>query len=130
MDAEIAKAEGSNGRIDALRQQRRSDYVGVFQAILEEEKTLQALYQPLKAQIAQAQGSLAKLAFTVRRKVDLDAWCDLGESLLDLRSAGVFKGKGSLLSIASLTLRDAWLTGDAVQAGDALQQFIAAYSAT
>lgn len=129
LDAEIAKGPGTNERIDALRQQRRSDYVGVFQAVLEEEKTLQALYQPLKAQIAQAQGSLVKLAFTVRREVNLDAWCDVGESLLDLRSAGAFKGKGSLRSIASLTLLDAWRTGDAVQAGEALQQFIAAYSA-
>ncbi|MDP2268355.1 MAG: ATP-binding protein, partial [Deltaproteobacteria bacterium] len=129
LDSEISKGQGSNERIDALRQQRRSDYVGVFQAVLEEEKTLQALYQPLKAQIAKAQGSLAKLAFTVKRDVDLDAWCDEGESLLDLRSAGAFKGKGSLRSVASQTLLDAWQTGDAAQAGEALQQFIAAYSA-
>ena len=128
LDAEITKGQGASERIEAQRQQRRLNYVGVFQAVLEEEKALQALYQPLKVQIAQAQGSLTKLAFTVQRDVDLDAWCEEGESLLDLRSAGAFKGKGSLRCVAALALLDVWRTGNAEQAGEALQQFIAAHS--
>lgn len=128
LEAEISKGNGAAERIDILRQQRRTAYVGVFQAVLEEESALADLYQPLKAQIAQAPGSLSKLAFTVRRDVDLAAWCDVGESMLDLRSSGPFKGKGSLRAVVELTLADAWRSGDAAQVGEALQKFVSNYS--
>lgn len=128
VDSEIVKGNGAAERIEALRQQRRTAYVGVFQAVLDEEAALAELYAPLKARIAQASGSLAKLAFTVQRFVDLVAWCETGESLLDLRSSGAFKGKGSLRAVAEVTLADAWRSGDAAQAGEALQKFVGAYS--
>ncbi|WP_133610919.1 TrlF family AAA-like ATPase [Aquabacterium commune] len=127
IDAEIAKANSADDRISALRQQRRHGYVGVFQAVVDEEAALAALYQPLKAQISQAQGSLSKLAFTVRRHVDMAAWCAAGEALLDLRAAGPFKGKGSLRAVAEISLLEAWKSGDAAVAGDALLQFVATY---
>lgn len=128
VDAEIVKGNGVAERIEALRQQRRAAYVGVFQAVLDEEAALAELYAPLKARIAQASGSLTKLAFTVRRYVDLATWCEKGESLLDLRSSGAFKGKGSLRVSAELTLADAWRYGDAAQANEALQKFVGDYS--
>ena len=134
LDAEIVKGNGAEARIEKLRQQRRDAYVGVFQAVLDEEHALAELYEPLKAQIAQAQGSLAKLSFIVRRNVSLAAWCETGEALLDLRAAGVFKGKGSLRGIAeasllNVSLLDAWRTGDAAMAGEALVQFVGTYGA-
>lgn len=129
LEAEIGKGQGAGARIDALRQQRRDAYVGVFQAVLDEERALAELYGPLKAQIAQAQGSLSKLSFIVRRNVNLTAWCETGESLLDLRAAGAFKGKGSLREVAEMSLLDAWRTGDAAKAGEALQQFVSMYTA-
>lgn len=129
LDAEIAKGRGAEERIEKLRQQRRDAYVGVFQAVLDEELALTKLYEPLRAQIAQAQGSLARLSFTVQRNVNLAAWCETGEALLDLRAAGAFKGKGSLREIAEESLHDAWRTGDAAMAGVALQQFVSTYTA-
>jgi len=129
LDAEIAKGRGAEARIETLRQQRRDAYIGVFQAVLDEERTLTELYEPLKAQIAQARGSLAKLSFTVRRNVNLAAWCETGEALLDLRAAGAFKGKGSLRELAGASLLDAWRKGDAAMAGEALQQFVSIYAA-
>lgn len=127
LEADIVKAEGAQERIEKLRQDRRTAYVGVFQAILEEEQELASLYKPLKARIAAAPGSLSKLAFTVRRDVNIDAWCEAGEALLDLRASGAFRGKGGLKTVAELTLGDAWRTGDATQAGDALLQFVQAH---
>ena len=126
-DGEIVKSKGAAERIDALRLQRRAAYAGVFQAVLDEEAALAQLYEPLKARIAESQGSLAKLAFTVRRHVDLAAWCEAGESLLDLRFGDVFKGKGRLQAVAKLELLEAWQEGDAARAGDALQSFAAAH---
>lgn len=128
LDGEIAKGLGAESRIESLRQQRREAYVGVFQAVLDEERALTELYEPLKTQIAQARGSLVKLSFTVRRNVDLAAWCEIGEALLDLRSAGAFKGKGSLREHAEACLLDAWRTGDAAIADEALQHFVSKYS--
>ncbi len=126
-DAEIVKGRGAAERIEAFRLQRRAAYVGVFQAVLDEEAALAQLYEPLKARIAESQGSLAKLAFTVRRHVDLAAWCEAGESLLDLRFGDTFKGKGRLQSVAKQELLEAWQDGDAARAGDALQSFAAAH---
>ena len=128
LDAEIEKAKGAADRIEELRLQRRAAYVGVFQAVLDEEKALADLYLPLKARIAEAKGSLSKLAFTVRREVDLDTWCAAGEELMDLRAGGAFKGTGSLQAAAGVSLLEAWQTGDASQAGEALVAFVASYS--
>lgn len=124
LEAEIVKAEGAQERIEKLRQDRRNAYVGVFQAIIEEGKELAELYKPLEARISAAPGSLSKLSFTVRRDVDIDAWCNAGEALMDLRASGAFRGKGGLKAVAELSLGDAWRTGDASQAGDALLQFV------
>ena len=124
LEADILKAEGAQERIEKLRQDRRTAYVGVFQAVIAEEGELAALYEPLKARIAAAPGSLSKLAFTVRRDVDIEAWCEAGEELMDLRASGAFRGKGGLQTVAELSLGDAWRTGDAATAADALLQFV------
>ncbi len=124
LEADIVKAEGAQERIEKLRHERRNAYVGVFQAIIEEEKELADLYKPLEARISAAPGSLSKLSFTVRRDVDIDAWCDAGEALMDLRASGAFRGKGGLKTVAELSLGDAWRTGGATEAGDALLQFV------
>jgi energy-coupling factor transporter ATP-binding protein EcfA2 len=129
LDAEIEKSKGAADRIEELRLQRRTAYVGVFQAVLDEEKALADLYEPLKARITEAAGSLSKLSFTVRRDLNLDAWCAAGEELLDLRAAGAFKGVGSLRAAAGVSLDDVWRTGNAAQAGEALTGFVAANNA-
>ncbi|RTL35956.1 MAG: ATP-binding protein [Burkholderiales bacterium] len=128
LNGEITKSEGAMTRIETLRQQRHEAYVGVFQAILEEENALKELYGPLRDRIADATGSLAKLQFTVRRDVDIDAWCEAGEALLDLRAAGAFRGRGSMKAVVELSLGDAWRSGDAEQAGSALRSFLSSHS--
>lgn len=129
LESDIAKGERVAERIESLRQQRRAAYVGVFQAVIDQEKAFIDLYSPLKRQIEQGQGSLAKLSFTVRRSVDIAAWCEEGESLLDLRSSGAFKGRGSLRVAAELLLLDTWQGGSAEQVGEALLKFVSSYSA-
>ena len=127
--ADIAKAQVADERINALRLQRRAAYVGVFQAVIDEESALEALYQPLKARISEATGSLSKLSFSVRRAVDVGKWAKAGEELLDLRTGAAFKGKGSISTVASLALEEPWESGNAEQAGEALQDFVKAHSA-
>ena len=120
---QIEHIQGSDERIRNLIDARRKAYAGIFEAILEEEQELQALYAPIKARIGAAEGSLSKLSFSVRRHVDIASWASAGEELLDLRTNGPFKGRGELLRVAREALLPAWSTGDASQAAQALLEF-------
>lgn len=128
VEADIVKAQGAEERLEADRVQRRNSYKGVFQAILDEEEALGALYKPLRERIAAAAGSLAKLSFSVRRTVDIEKWASTGEALLDLRTGSTFKGKGAVREVASISLLEAWQHGNAEEAGAALQDFVQAHS--
>lgn len=120
---QIKHVQGADERIRTLIETRRTVYAAIFEAIVEEELELQALYAPIKARIDSAEGSLSKLSFSVRRQVDIETWASDGEALLDLRTAGPFKGRGELLRIARKMLLPAWSTGDATEAANALIEF-------
>lgn len=123
---QIERIQGADERIRALVDSRRAAYAAIFEAIVEEEKALADLYAPIKARIDSAAGSLSKLSFSVRRNVDIRKWAEMGESLLDLRTSGPFKGRGELLRAAHAGLLPAWGTGDAAQAAAALFDFVKA----
>lgn len=122
----IERIQGADERIRALIDTRRTAYAGIFEAIVDEQKGLEELYAPIKARIAEATGSLSKLSFSVRRVVDLERWAAKGESLLDLRTNGPFKGRGELLRSARAGLLSAWMTGDTTQAAATLLDFVKA----
>ncbi|CAB3774695.1 TrlF family AAA-like ATPase [Paraburkholderia humisilvae] len=126
---QIERIQGADERIRALVNVRRTAYAAIFEAIVEEEKELADLYAPIKTRIDEAEGSLSKLSFSVRRMVDLEQWAAKGESLLDLRTNGPFKGRGELLRSARAGLMAAWETGDATEAAAALFDFVKAKEA-
>lgn len=121
---QIERIQGADERIRALVDARRTVYAVIFEAIVEEEHELADLYAPIKERIKGAAGSLSNLSFSVRRIVDLERWAAKGESLLDLRTNGPFKGRGELLLCARAGLLPAWATGDAAQAAAALLDFV------
>lgn len=129
LDREIATASQAEARIKELIEERRTSYAAVFDGILEEEKELSALYEPLKQRLAAEDGALGKLAFSIRRSIDLDAWTQRGEELLDLRKAGPFKGRGALLAVAQAELLAAWETGTSAEVAEAMADFRAAHEA-
>lgn len=90
---------------------------------MEEEQELTTLYIPIQKRIAADTGSMARLAFTVRRNVDIEAWAKTGEDLLDLRT-GPFRGRGQLLQAARQGLLQAWQSGTATEAAAALIEFV------
>jgi hypothetical protein len=63
LDEEIKKAEGAENRRAKLIETRREKYAQVFDTFIEEEKTLNQLYEPLRKEIARDTGALSKLAF-------------------------------------------------------------------
>ncbi|MBN3790101.1 TrlF family AAA-like ATPase [Burkholderia sp. Ac-20353] len=125
LDEQIKRAQEADAKIRDLIQLRRTAYAGVFEAIVEEEEELKQLYAPIQQRIAADTGSMARLAFTVKRNVDIEGWSEAGEGLLDLRT-GPFRGRGQVLLAAKGTLMSAWQTGSSDEAATALLEFVKA----
>ncbi|MBY0467511.1 MAG: AAA family ATPase, partial [Burkholderiaceae bacterium] len=125
--AEIERAGKADEALKSLRVQRNQAYQGIFKAVVEEESELAALYAPLKSRIASGSGAVAKLSFSIRRTVDLDAWTQNGEALLDLRTTGPFRGKGELRRVAEAAMGAAWSQGTAAKVSSAMSDFVAAH---
>lgn len=102
---------------------KRDSYAAVFDGIVEEEGELSRLYEPLKSRLQDEAGVLGKLSFSIRRSVDVAAWADQGENLLDLRKAGPFKGRGTLLAAAKAEMLSAWEKGSSDDVTKAMTAF-------
>ena len=120
---DIKDAEGAKARIDRLTKKRSSDYSEVFNGILAEESALRSLHEPLDAQLKSAEGTVARLAVSIKRHVDVNRWAVTGEKLLDLRRGNSFRGRGGLLAAADKHLRAAWETGDGTAVSAAMAAF-------
>jgi DNA repair exonuclease SbcCD ATPase subunit len=127
LDRELERARQAAGRLKELITARNEEYAGIFEAISEEDQELTSLYGPMKERLSASEGALRKLAFTVRRDVDVEAWARQGEELIDLRKVGPFKGRGSLLEAAVQLLLEAWRTGNAQMVANAMADFRANY---
>lgn len=123
LNSAIESGEGAPARLSALVERRRVEYRHAFDTLLQEEEVLQTLYAPLAKQIAAGEGALARMKFSVGRHVDVAAWAEKGEELLDLRKTSSFRGEGSLLRIATERLADVWASGDAEAASAAVHAF-------
>ena len=123
LDEELKLARRADERIKELIEDRKRAYGGVFSAITEEQKELVELYAPLSKNLRSQGGEIGKLAFSVRRSVDIDAWARKGEDLLDLRKIGPFKGKGTLKAIAEEELRWPWEGGTVIDVAEAMGSF-------
>jgi energy-coupling factor transporter ATP-binding protein EcfA2 len=121
---ELALAEGAAERRRLLIEKRRSLYVDVFQSYLNEQAVLERLYGTLQKSLEGASGSLKRLRLAVSREIDLNAWVQAGEELLDLRKDSLLRGHGALEGHAERLLTTAWQTGTAEQVGEAMQNFI------
>ena len=129
LDQEVEVAQAADGRIAALITERTERYASYFNALLGEEQELRDLYAPLDELLQDFGPTVAKLKLSVRRRVDLHAWVDQGEQLIDLRTAGPFRGTGGIRPFAESCLLEPWATGDGAQAAAAIQQFSQQHSA-
>ena len=126
LEKEIERTENESTK--KLSSRRLKRYEAYFKALLEEETELRALYAPLDEMLKQFGASVAKLSFVVKRVVDVAAWADQGESLLDLRRDGRFRGEGALAQVAQRQLAPAWENGNAREAAEAIHAFVNEYS--
>jgi hypothetical protein len=129
LDEQTANDADYKDRRKELVLKRRAAYANVFDALRDEQAILEKLYEPLARRLVQADGAPRRLQFVVRRRVDLDAWVRAGEQLLDLRTAGSLRGKGSLRDAATKELLSVWREGGADHVASALEGFLAAHGA-
>ena len=112
LTGKLKDCKGAKGRARNLQAQREEAYGRAFDALIDEQAVLEALYEPLMARLGKASGTLTKLSFSVARVADVQQWAtEAEEGLIDLRKTGAFKGKGTLLQKANEMLRVAWETG-------------------
>ncbi len=121
---DLENAKGAAGRKQTLSGRRRELYQQVFQSYLEEQSVLVRLYAPLHARLANAEGSLSRLRFSVSREIDIAAWVGAGEELFDLRKESTLRGHGGLRREAEKWLLRPWKLGTAAEVAEAMQNFI------
>lgn len=120
----LKDAQGAKDRVRELQTQREEAYGRAFDALVAEQLVLEELYAPLMARLAAASGTLKKLSFSVARVANVEQWASEAEDgLLDLRKAGAFRGKGTLLQKATEILKGAWETGDSATVIAAMAEF-------
>lgn len=128
LESRLADAQGAAARRKHLQNERDDTYGRVFEAIINEQNALAALYAPLMARLAASSGTLRKLSFTVRRIANVEEWGTFAEeNLLDRRKSGPFYGRGSLIAAATQALKSPWETGSATQVQAAMTAFMAKY---
>ena len=109
----LKDAQGARDRARELQTQREEAYGRALDALVAEQSVLEELYAPLMARLTASSGTLKNLAFSVARVANVEQWASEAEDgLIDLRKAGAFRGKGTLLQKANEVLKDAWETGD------------------
>jgi len=128
LNLDIERAKKAEELLAELRTARIAAYEGIFTAVIDEETELTQLYAPLGDRIAQGPRAVKKLSFSVRRQVDLKAWAEQGEQLLDLRKGSL--RSGDLLKKAHEHLGDVWRNGTAEDAAEAMRLFVSTFSQT
>jgi AAA domain, putative AbiEii toxin, Type IV TA system len=120
----LKDAQSARDRARELQTQREEAYGRAFDALVAEQSVLEVLYAPLMARLAAASGTLKKLSFSVARVANVEQWAsDAEDGLIDLRMAGAFRGKGTLLQKANEVLKGAWETGDSAAVIAAMAEF-------
>jgi energy-coupling factor transporter ATP-binding protein EcfA2 len=116
--------KGAKDRARQLQTEREEAYGRAFEALIGEQAVLEELYAPLMERLRAASGTLRKLSFSVSRLANVEEWAnDAEEGLIDLRKAGPFKGKGTLLEKANDVLKPAWETGTSTEVVSAMTEF-------
>jgi hypothetical protein len=118
---DLKRASESQDRIKAILEERAKLYGR--ELVIEQCQILADLYAPLADHLSGAASSASKLSLRVVRSVDVDAWAEAGEWLLDLRKGGKFGGRGALAQAAREHLLAAWQDGTATEVAETMESF-------
>jgi ABC-type lipoprotein export system ATPase subunit len=124
LDLEIKAVDKSREGIVAQQERRFVLYRSAFEEFTKEEEILSRLYRPLRESLQQSPENERGLEFYVRRVIDVDAWAERGEALLDLRKRGEFNEHGALAKAVRKHLLNAWTTGDPEMLNTGMRSFV------
>ena len=127
IQTEIAQIEGpGEERLSAVRQERMEAYIGFFENLVQEQKTLQELYAPVAAKLRSESASEQEkdLEFSIRWEADLEKWLERGSVLFDQRKTIPYGTILSLGNAARRILAPAWTSGNPKQISPALEAFL------
>lgn len=128
IEGEIAQIEGpEKKRMAAAYQERLDAYVGYFQILKQEHKTLEDLYAPVKKKLTESASEQADLEFSIRWEADLAKWLERGSALFDQRKTLPYGTFQNLASAARTILVPAWTSGGPETVKAAHEQFIAEF---
>lgn len=123
LEDDLRRASESPERLAAILAERAKLYGQFFELIIEQCRILSDLYAPLADRLSGALSSARKLSLRIVRSVDVDAWAQAGEKLLDLRKNGKFRGRGALAEAAREHLLAAWQEGTSAEVAKAMEAF-------
>lgn len=125
--AEVDLAKKAPERIAELIERRSKAYAALVEQISSEAQVLEKLYAPLKSRLAEQQGTLGKLKFSIVRNVDIANWGQAGEALIHRGSKGEFRHVGRLTEVIEDEVGEIWRTGTAAEIAQAMEEFKAKY---
>lgn len=130
IESEIKKIEGADReRLAAAAKERMSAYAAYFENLKEEQKTLEELYEPVRARLSSESAAEQEndLEFSIRWEADVAKWLERGSALFDQRKTIPYGTMQTLSKNAKEILGPAWGSGDPEQIKAALETFLAEF---
>ena len=120
---EIEEIDEKTSKILSLREQERDDfYIRYFEALAEDEKGLQQLYEPMKEQL-ETLGSNMKFQLSAGYRVDWRDWLDKSVRFFDGRKPQASAKKDEIEKFVADTMSLAWNSGDALAIKESIKKF-------
>ena len=114
-----------------LRDQRwfavQEKYFNIFQTFEEEQKILDELYLPLSKRLSTSGAQEKHLEFVLEKDIDVSAWAERGEQLVDHGKKGSFRQYGLIEERAKKLLLHAWKSGKQNKLKDAIEGFVGTF---
>jgi predicted ATPase len=125
---EIEEIDGKTTKLLCLREQERDDfYIKYFEALAEDEKGLQQLYEPMKEQLEKL-GSDMKFQLSAGYRVDWKDWLEKNVRFFDGRKPQASAKKDEIEKFVANTMSLAWSSGDSIVIKESMKKFFSILS--
>lgn len=101
-----------------------SEYIAALKTFEAERDVLSILHAPLTERLSKAGASERRLEFIIDRQVDIAAWSERGEDLIDHTKRGPFKQYGTVKERAEALLLPHLQSGDGAKVVEGLQALV------
>lgn len=128
LNAEVKSIEVDDvASLDYLRSERMDAYLEYFDTLNDEAEVLERLYRPVKEYLMRGKENEQSLEVSIRRQVNVDAWLDRGEAIVNQRvqlNFGPMKTFEDFRTFGKEVLGEAWKSGDRKTIKDAFDMLL------